>query len=148
MSDFAVAVRIVGSDATTIRADLNDIANGLSVETVQEPDDAYRRTRTTSPRVDGEITVAEVDDASDLNMIVTVEGNSWTQVVSRWQAVRTAYRAEARFYLDVEVEGVTTRYSTERPDVSSAGIEAANLMQKRQTYSLRFRVQPNPSVTI
>lgn len=146
--DFDVAVRIVAADGTTVSANLNDPTNGLSVVSVQEPEDSVRDIRVTAPRVDGSFRVAEADDDGSLVVVVDVDGTSWGQVETRWQAVRTAYRAESSFFVETEIEGVTKRWRTERPDVSFAGIESASLVSKIQTYSLRFRVQPNPTVTI
>lgn len=146
--DFAVAVRIVAANGTTVRANLNDVNAGLSVLTAQEPDETVREIRTTAPRVDGSYRVAEADDDGFLVVVVDVDGDSWGQVETRWQAIRAAYRAEPSFYVETEIEGVTKRWRTERPDVSFAGLESASLVMKRQTYSLRFRVQPNPSVAV
>jgi hypothetical protein len=148
VADFSVSLRIIASDGSTLVKEFNAPDAGLSVETVQEPGDTTRKVYASSPLVDGDAVVAEVDDAGDLVAVVTVEGATWAEVTSRWQACRTAYRAESTYYLETEVEGVTTRYRTERPDVAAAGVEAANLMGKRQTYSIRWHVQPNPSVTV
>jgi hypothetical protein len=145
--DFDVAVRIVGSDGTTVRADLNDPNNGLSVVSVQEPEETVRSIRTTAPRVDGSYRVAEAEDDGFLVVVVDVDGTTWAQCETRWQAVRTAYRTEWDFYVETEIEGVTKRWRTERPDVAPVGIESASLVSKIQSYSLRFRVQPNPTVS-
>lgn len=146
--DFAVAVRIVAADGTTVRANLNDPPNGLSVLTAQEPEETVRDIRVTAPRVDGSFRVAEADADGSLVIVVDVDGSSWGQVETRWQAVRAACRAERSFFVETEIEGVTKRWRTERPDVSFAGLESASLVAKRQTYSMRFRVQPNPTVTV
>ena len=145
--DFDVAVRIVAADGSTIRADLNDPPNGLSVMSVQEPEETVRDIRTTAPRVDGSYRVAEAEDDGFLVVIVDVDGTTWAQCNTRWQSVRTAYRAEWDFYVETEIEGVTKRWRTERPDVAPTGLDSSSLVVKRQTYSLRFRVQPNPTVS-
>lgn len=145
--DFSVAARIVASDGVTVLADLNDTVNGLSVITIQEPDESVRDIRTDSPFVDGTFRVASADDDGFLVVVVDVDGTTWGQCATRWQAVRAAYRAEVSFYVETAIEGVTTTWLTERPDVSPAGLEATSLVLKRQTYSMRFRVQPNPTVT-
>lgn len=147
--DFEVSVRIIAADGTTEVFDFNDRVGGFTVETVQIPDEESEKTRVTADLVDGEYTVRERDAAGDLVLLVRVEGSSWAEVTSRWQAARAAYRAEPRFYLEVEIEGVTTLYRTERPDnVQGGSLESVNLVRRRQTYQLRFRVQPNPTVTI
>jgi hypothetical protein len=145
--DFDVAVRIIAADGTTVLANLNDPPNGLSVITVQEPEETVRAIRTTAPRVDGSYRAAEAEDDGFLVVVVEVDGTSWSQTETRWQAVRTAYRTEWDFYIETEIEGVTKLWRTERPDVAPAGLESASLVLKMQTYSLRFRVQPNPTVT-
>lgn len=145
--DFTVHVRIVGVDGSTVRADLNAPDAGLSVASVQEPEETVRDLRVTAPRVDGSFSVASVDDDGFLVVIVDVDGVSWAQVEQRWQAIRSAYRAEPAFFVETEIEGVVKRYRTERPSVSIAGVESSSLVLKRQTYSIRFRVQPNPTVS-
>ena len=146
--DFDVAVRIIAANGSTVRTDLNNPPNGLSVLSVQEPEDAVRSIRMTSPRVDGSFRVAEADGDGFLVVVLDVDGSTWGQVETRWQSVRAAYRAESDFYIETEIEGVTKRWRTERPDVTPAGTESASLVMKRQTYTLRFLVQPNPAVTI
>ena len=146
--DFDVAVRIVAADGTTVRTNLNNPPSGLSVMSVQEPEDAVRDTRVSAPRVDGSFRVAEADGDGFLVVVVDVDGATWAQVETRWQAIRTAYRAESYFFIETDIEGVAKRWRTERPDVIPAGSESSSLVLKRQTYTLRFRVQPNPSVTV
>lgn len=147
--DYSVSVRIVASDGVTVVKEFNDRANGLTVETFQEPEENAEKARTSAPRVDGDFTLYESDAAGELMVVIRVEGDTWGQVVGRWQECRTAYRAESDYYLETEVEGVTTRYLTERPDrVESAGMESVNLYAKRQTYVVHWHVQPNPTVTI
>ena len=144
--DFSVSARIIESDGVTARLDLNNPDAGLSVVSVQEPDDTVRDIRVTAPRVDGSFRVAEADDDGFLVVIVDVDGATWQQVNQRWQAVRTAYRAESSFFIETDIEGVRKLWRTERPDVSPAGTESASLSSKTQTYSIRFRVQPNPTI--
>lgn len=148
MSDFDVSLRIIAADGITVVHEFNAPESGLVIETMQEPGDSTRKIRATAPRVDGDYTVAEADDAGDLTAVIRVEGSTWAEVATRWQECRTAYRAESYYYLEAEIEGVTTRYATERPDVTSGPVEAANLMQKNQTYAIRWHVQPNPSVSV
>lgn len=145
--DFAVAVRIVAADGTTVRANLNDPAAGLSVLTVQEPEDNQRDIRVTAARVDGSFRVAAADADGVLVVLLDVDGTTWAQVETRWQAIRAAYRAEPMFFLETEVEGVTKRWRTERPDVAPGVSDSSSLVLKRQGYALRFRVQPNPTIT-
>ncbi len=148
MTDYAVSLRIVASDGSTLVKELNDPDNGLAVETIQDPEENTRKVYATAPLVDGDALVAEAADAADLVAVVRVEGATWAEVATRWQACRTAYRAEATYYLETEIEGVTTRYRTERPDVASAGTGIENLMGRGQTFSIRWHVQPNPTVTV
>lgn len=146
--DFDVQLRILDSSGSLV-LDLNDQSLGLSVETIAPPEDVTRRARVTSPRVSGDYTVAEAEDAGDLVAMVRVEGTSWGQCAARWQTVRTAYRAERSYFIETSIEGVTTRWSTEWPDSVQPGqLSSANLHLKEQTYSIRWHVQPNPTVTI
>ncbi len=145
--DFEVEVRIVGSDGSTVRANLNDPPAGLSVLSVQEPEETVRDIRTTAPRVDGSYRVAEAEDDGFLVVLVDVDGATWVECSTRWEAVRTAYRTEWDFYVETVIEGVTKRWRTERPNVAPVGLDSTSLVTKRQSYSLRFRVQPNPTVS-
>ena len=146
VSDFDVAVRIIASDGVTEVFNFNDEAAGIWVTSVQEPDDEVSRTRKEADHVDGDYEVEEHDAAGDLVVIVYVEGSTWAQCKTRWQAARAAYRAEARYYVEVELEGVKTVYRTGRPDSVQPG--DPDLKNRLQTYSLRWHVQPNPTITI
>lgn len=142
-----VAVRIVSLDESDT-FELRNPAGGLFVESLTLPEEATREVRITAPRVDGSFLIATADEDGFVGVGMRVEGSSWAQCTSRWQAVRTAYRADDEFYLETEIEGVTTRYFAERPAVSPAGLDGSTVATLRQWYQLRFRVQPNPSVTI
>ena len=146
--DFEVAVRVVESEGTTVSLDFNDVAGGLSVETVQEPEENVREIKVAAPRVNGRYRVAEADDEGELVVVVRVTAATWSECMAIWQAARTAYRAERVFYVETEIEGVTVRYEAGRPNVTPAGLESSSLLLKEQTYVLRFPVQPNPVVTI
>jgi hypothetical protein len=138
--DFDVDLQIIESDGSTLA-----YAFGLKVSSVSEPGDATRKIRISAPRVDGDFDVAEADEAGDLNAIVVFEGATWPDVEDAYQAARTAWRAETVYYLDVIREGVTKRYRTGRPD--SVTPDRPDLKNKRQTYAIRWHVQPNPTVT-
>lgn len=142
------SLRLVSNDGATLLAELYDSVNGLTVETVQEPEENLREGRVTSSRVPGSFQVWAVPDDGFLTAIVRVEGTSWAECTSRWQAVRAAFLAEPRFFIEMKYEGVTTTWRTERPNVSPGPLESVNLLRKRQTYQMRFRVQPNPVVTV
>lgn len=140
-----VHVRVIASDEVTVLVDFNDRANGLVTESVDGPDQNVRAVTTTAPRVDGEFRVAEADDGGSLQVVVRVEGSTWAECVTRWQAARTAYRSESYYFVEVEEDGVTTRWRSYRPDVTPG---PADLVLMRQRYALRFQVQPNPSVIV
>lgn len=144
----AAAVRLVSYNGTDVLYELRDPDEGLFVETVQEPEDAVRDIRTSSPYVSGSFRVAEVDDDGFLVVLSRIEAASWAAVAAKWLEIRAAYRAEPVFYIETEFEGVTTRWLTERPDVSPAETSGVNLGSFFQTYAMRFRVQPNPTVNI
>lgn len=146
--DFSVDVRVVAADGATVRANLNDPDNGLVVEFYQEPDESRREVTVESDYVDGDYAVAGRDTAGTHVVVLRVEGSTWGEVETRWQAVRTAYRADSGFYLETATEGVTKRWECRRPDVSPGATENVSLMHKAQGYTLRFPVQPNPTVTV
>ena len=147
MSDFAVAVRVLSS-AGAERIDFDSDELGLGVVTVQEPEDNYREVRATADRIPGSSLIASVPDDGFLVVMVRVKGATWADCTARWEAARVAYRAEDRFFIETVIEGVTKRWIAERPSVTPAAIESASLISKRLTYQLRFRVQPNPTVSI
>lgn len=140
-----VSVRVVAYDGVTELVDFNDHAEGLFVEAVQDPEQTVRAVTTTAARVDGEFRVSEADAGGVLEVRVRVEGSSWAECVQRWEAARAAYRSESYYFVEKVEEGVTTRWRAYRPNVTPG---PANLVLKRQTYVLRFDVQPNPSVTV
>lgn len=144
MSD--VNVRIVAADGTTEVFDFNDRDGGFAVELIQGPDFEMVKVREVADDVDGDYTVSQRDAAGDITVVVRVEGSTWGQTTTRWEAARTAYRSESRYYLEIEIEGVTTRYRTEQPESVQPG--PANLVLRRQTYAIRWHVQPNPTVTV
>lgn len=138
---FDVDLRIVASDGSTLV-----YAFGTKVVSISEPGDATDKVRVDAPRVDGDATVAEKDTAGDLTAIVVFEGASWPAVETAYQAARTAWRSESRYYLDVVRQGVTKRYRADRPDAVTP--DRPDLGNNRQTYSIRWHVQPNPTVSI
>lgn len=145
--EFNVSARIIGSDGTTVRGDLNDHTLGLDLLwPIGYPQENQRREHAAWARVVGSVPYGPpVDDADELTLTVLVEGASWAEVNSRWATVRGWLRAEWDFSIEVEEEGVTRRWYTERPDITLADSSYA---LPRLVYSLRFVVQPNPSVTI
>lgn len=147
--DFDLAVRIIGADGVTILADLNDHDAGLSVmRPFTYPEENLRETRDTAPRVDGSFPQAVAFDDSFLLVRCRVRGSSWVQVETRWETVRAAYLTDPVFYLETELAGVTRRWRAERPNVTPEDIDAFALRNLWLTYQLRFRVQPNPTVTV
>lgn len=145
MSD--VAVRVVKSDESAT-FQLRNNAAGLFVEGVQPPEENVEENVVTQDGVDGDYAVSERDTAGILTVVVRVEGTSWPQTTTRWQAARTAYRAERNFYVETEIDGVTTRYRARRPNVTGGQLTPEDVANSTQRYVLRFPVQPNPTITI
>lgn len=148
--DFDIALRIVAANGTTVRGDLNDQANGLILlSPVILPQDESRRTRYTSPRAHGDFASGPpLDEPGELVATVDVEGSTWAQVETRWDAVRDYLRLEWDFFVEYEAEGVTRRWRTERPNIDVPQQTPADLQTKRLTYQLRFTCQPSPVVSI
>jgi hypothetical protein len=144
--EFDIAVRIIASDGVTEVFDFNDHTAGMVVVSRQEFGDEANKSRVEADGVDGDYLVDETDAAGDYIVYVRVEGSTWPECTTRWLAARAAYRAEANYYLEVEVQGVTTRYRTGRPDSVQPG--ASDLINNRQTYMIRWHVQPNPTISI
>lgn len=143
----SVMVRIVSADESDV-LELRNPAAGLFVESVQPPEENVTETVVEADSVDGDYAVTEKDAAGELVVFCRVEGASWAQCTTRWQAVRTAYRAERNFYVETVIHGVTTRYRARRPNVGGAPLSGESIANCQQNYQLRFRVQPNPIVTI
>ena len=137
---FDTDLRIIASDGTTTVHSF-----GTGVNSVLEPGDATRKQRVAATRVDGDYVTAEADDAGDLVAVVTFEGSTWAAVEAAYQTARTAWRAESVYYLEVEREGVTKRYVCDRPD--SVTPDTPDLLNKRQRYSIRWHVQPSPTIS-
>lgn len=148
--EFDVALRIVAADGVTVRGDLNDQANGLTLMApVVLPNEDARRARYTSPRSHGDFpTGPALDEPGELEVAVEVVGETWAQVESRWDTVRDWLRAEWDFLVEYEAEGVTRRWRTERPNVETPTQTATDIGWKALTYRLTFVCQPNPTVTI
>jgi hypothetical protein len=144
-----VALRVIASNGTDEVYDFNDRASGVTTETIQEPSPATKKIRTDSPLVDGDVTVAWAMAAGDLVAVVRFEGATWGACQAEYQSAEAALFAEGTYYLETVIEGVTKRWRAEVPDEIAPGpLESVNLYRKRQTYSIRWHVQPNPSVTV
>jgi hypothetical protein len=148
--DFDIALRIVAADGSTVRGDLNDQANWLILlSPVIVPQDETRRVRYKSPRSHGDFTSGPpLDEPGELVVTVDVEGSTWAQVETRWDAVRDYLRLEWDFFVEYEAEGVTRRWRTERPNITVPAQTPSDIKALRLTYQLRFICQPNPVVTI
>lgn len=148
--DFNLSLRVVAADGTTVRGDLNDQANGLTLMApLVLPQDEVSRARYRSPRAKGDFTSGPpLDDPSELVATVEVTGATWAQVETRWDTVRGWVKAEWDFFIEYEVEGVTTRWRTERPNIAVAEQTSSDYRSLALTYQLRFITQPNPVVTI
>lgn len=144
--EFDIGVRIVAADGVTVLFDFNDHTLGMSVVSRQELSDDVSVTRVEADHVDGDYDVEEHDAAGDYVALVRVQGDTWPQVTTRWLAARAAYRTTGYYFLEVEVEGVITRFRTRRPDSVQPG--EPDLLNRRQTYQIRWHVQPNPTITI
>ena len=147
MSDFDVSARILSS-AGALRLDLESPSQGLELVTVQEPEETYREVEATADRVPGSSLIASVEDVGTLVVTVRAFGPTWAACAGNWETARAAYKAEAVFFVETGIEGVTKRWEARRPVVVPAEIGSGDIAARWQTYQLRFRVQPNPTVSI
>lgn len=142
-------VRILDLDDGLV-VTLRDRPNGLIVESFEDPSEEDAAPRYKSPRARGGFRQGPSrDDEGEAVVVLRVEGSSWGQVATRWEAVRTAVRLHDDFKLQVEVDGVVTTWHAERRSirrltpVTGEYIEAAH-----RVFELRFICQPNPTITI
>jgi hypothetical protein len=143
--DFSVHLRIIGSDGATVRGDLNDQAAGLALRRgIQKPGGELLWERYTSPRSVGDFTIgAPRPAADDLIVRCLVWGSSWVEVNTRWQTALGWLEAELHFFVELEEDGVVTRWRTDRPPVSPVSYDRLN---RQMVHEVRFHVQPNPSI--
>ena len=148
--DYTVGLVILDDDGTTEILDFNDDTVGLSIETLQMPEDSVREIRASAPRVDGSALLAWAQDDGVLQAVIQCEGSTWGQVTTRWEAARAVYRARTRYLIRADVDGSSVTFRAERPfavipsEVASPSLATA---MKWQTYVIRWRVQPDPIVT-
>lgn len=153
--DITVHLRIVASDGVTVVGDLNDQANGLSLLwPLGRPNHEPEWDRYGSPRAIGDLTNgAPRPTAGDLVAQVLVEGSTWAETNTRWNAVAAPLYSpspgwlnlEWHYFVELEEAGVTTRWRTDVPSVTPGESDSiANFM----VHEVRFHVQPNPSVDI
>lgn len=125
-------------------------ADGYVPEEFLEPVEDVRQDRLKWARSHGGFGVGvKLDDEGIGTLTLRIEGSTWTQITTRWLAVRTALRSEDVFYLDVTVDGVVTRWQAERGSVKPVttlnGIAIESL---HRVYEIQFTCQPNPTVTV
>lgn len=153
--DFDVHLRIVASDGTTVLGDLNDQASGLSLmRPIVKPDGDIDWTTYTAAYAIGDFTSGMPKPAAgDLLVTVLAEGSSWVQTNTRWRTVAAPaedvtpgwLNAESTYFVELEEDGMVTRWRTRRPPVIPLGYDRIN---NRLTHQVRFHVQPNPVVTL
>lgn len=143
--DYAVSAKVYGSDGSTLRVDLNDEAVGYVVlEPMIPPLPTWSRNRVAADDVDGSYRTSERLEDHDYPLLVDVTGSTWPEVETRLAALLDAVNAEADCFLETVIEGVTRRWSAERP---SADLESVDLKNKSMTVRLTFLVQPSPTIT-
>ena len=144
---FEVSIQIHDGTTATVLGDLHDHDNGLSIGVpVDDGEDVLRRVTTDSPFVAGDFEVLAVPAAGTVQVVLTVTGSTWPEMMSNYRTARDWWRQSGSFLLDVTLEGETTRYLARRPDVSSDAVAPIHLSNHRRTFVLSFPVQPNPVV--
>lgn len=144
--DFTIDVRIVAPDGATETISLEDESAGyVTVNEIPTPQWDESAPRVTGAYVHGDapggLSTVEV---GFLPVTVEVSGSTWVECQSRVAALEEAWRADEVFYVDVEVEGVTTRYQAERSSWRPEPITAKIIAAATQEVALVFRVQPFP----
>lgn len=146
----SIAARVVSIDTTTVLADLEDEANGLTLlGNLPDPEWDKVTGRATAFYMHGSAPTGLpriVDGRVPLR--VEVKGSTWAQAMTRRGALWTAVNAEPVFYLELVVEGVTTRYVAELASWIPDEVGAADIKAGRTGVTLVFLVQPFPEVTI
>jgi hypothetical protein len=141
--DFEVAFKILDLEGAEL-FDFNDHELGFHVESVQRPEESWRKIRVQAPRVDGPgAIVAEAEDGGVFIGRVHVHGSTWVETSQRWELARAAYRASRYCQVQTEVEGVTMTWRAERPNVTpTKPDESAELIRNVQGYVLSFVTFP------
>jgi hypothetical protein len=114
---------------------------------IQAPAPARKRqNRRKYARVGGSFpSGARLPDDGVLTVPVLILGDSWPQVTTRLLDMLEAIDLD-EFYIETELSGVRTRWYCDAPvEFDEVTSDRKN---NRQTYELRFLVQPNPSVTL
>lgn len=148
--EFSLEARILSSDGTTVLHELEDEANGFIVlDEIGEPEWDEETGRVRSPYMHGSAPsrLATIIDGT-LPVRVAVSGSTWPVMMGRFEALRTAWKAEPSFYFEHVAQGVTTRYRAERETFAAAPITPAAMAANEREVVLVFRVQPNPVVTV
>ena len=148
---FPTSVRLLEYGTLTVVAELHDPVNGVLVGAeIEPPQPNKRQARIKSARSGGSYGVgSRLPDDGTIVVPITIEGASWAEQQSRQKALYDALDGLDRFYVEVVLSGVTTRWFSDAPvDVFPDPIDAAARMNNELGYELRFLVQPNPSVTI
>lgn len=149
--DFPTDVRLLEVGTLDVLVDLHDPDNGFDItDEIVLPNPNQRQGRLKSARAHGSYGVgARLDDDGLLVIRVGVFGSSWGQCTTRVLAMVAGLRSADRFYVETELDGVTTRWFCDAPvDVNPEPIEIVDRAANMQRYELRFLVQPNPTVVI
>lgn len=145
--DFEVSIEIHDGVTATILGDLHNHAAGLSVGVpIDDRDDNLDRIVTSSPFVKGNFEILAREDAGTLEVVLTVTGSTWPEMMTNYRDACDWWRQAGSFHLDVTLKGETTRYLARRPDVASEPVRPINLANNRRAFVLSFPVQPNPVV--
>lgn len=142
------AARVISSDGATERVDFEDRSIGLTVlNPVGLPRHGPVSDRYESPRAIGGFRRGIPRKREGLLVLnVWQEGSDYTEAVTRWAAVEEALDEEWDYFIELEVDGVRTRWRTEQPEIEQADLTTDKLMLNRLTFQLRFICQPNPTV--
>lgn len=144
---FTVNARLISWDGSTELFAMEDHAAGFELANdIVDPEWDEVQQRVTAVYMNGSApaSVPTIGDGT-LPVTVRVRGSSWVEVRQRVAALRAAWRAEDRFYLEVVTEGVTTTYVAERLAWQPERIQPWMLAAFQQEVTLVFRVQPNPT---
>lgn len=137
----AVGVRALASNGTTEVLSLT-VATGYELISLTMPERTWRRRVATAEDVEGDVEVQSVLEAGTWEIQLYVKGSSTSQVETRRASLLAAVEARV-WYLEVTIDGVTTKWKANRAD-SVTSLEKPYLHNLMKIVTIHVPVQPRP----